>query len=70
MNSEQFTRAAHTLSHSLDNFNRNGSFEQSVAQFQRSVDKMVQAMGMHAENQCRINRGDYPTYDEEAFARL
>lgn len=70
MNSEQFVRAAHTLSHSLDNFNRSGSFEQSVGVFQRSVDKLVTAMGMQAENQCRADRGAAPAYDEEAFARL
>lgn len=40
MNSEQFSKAAYALKHSLDNFNTSG-FDESVRQFQRSVDKLA-----------------------------
>lgn len=70
MNTEQHANAMYALSHSLDGFCRDSNFTESVRTFQRSVDKLVQAMGMQAENQCRADRGHAPAYDEEAFASL
>jgi len=69
LQSEGFERAAYALARSLDNFNT-GSFDQGVATFQRSVDKIVAAMGMQAENQNRAHAGLSPAYDESAFQTL
>lgn len=49
LNSESFDRAAHSLSHSLDNFSRN-SFSEDVARFERAVERMARIAGMQAAN--------------------
>ncbi len=70
LNSESFERAAYSLSHSMDNFNRTGSFEGAVVQFERSVDKLQQILGMQAENDYRKILGQQVAYTEDAFASV
>ena len=70
LQSESFERSAHNLEVAMDRFMRDGNFDESVRIFQRSVDKLVQAMGMQAENQLREHRGERLAYDDSAFASL
>lgn len=66
MNSEQFARAAYSLGNSLDRFNLTPLTEASIM-FKQSVDKLGVLLGMHAENQRCLSKGDQPFYSQEAF---
>lgn len=70
LNSELFERAAISLSHSLDNFNRDQSIEGAVSQFAASVDKLQILMGMQAENDYRKACGHQVTYVENDFHNI
>lgn len=69
LNSEQFNRAAGQLTHSLDTFNP-WQFVEAVAQFQRTVDRLIAAMGMQAENDQRKVLGHSMAYQETDFCNL
>jgi hypothetical protein len=68
--SERFENAAFALQRSLDSFASSGSFEESVRIFQGSVDKLVRAMSMQAENQRRERNNDAQAYTEYDFSNL
>lgn len=44
--------------------------EETQRQFSLGVDKLVNAMGMHAENQVRLSEGKSLAYDEAAFQSI
>ena len=68
--SESFERAAYSLSTSLDKFGRDGNLDESMRSFERSVNKMVAALGMQAENDQRKQLGHSMAYTENDFASL
>lgn len=65
--SDSFERAAHDLASSLDSFNTNGTLEESMRQFERSVDKLARVLGMQAENDQRKHLGHSMAYTEDDF---
>ena len=67
LQSESFERAAYSLRQAFELFQRNG-FDESVAAFCRSVDKMARIAGMQAENDNRKYRGEAMAYTESDFA--
>ena len=76
LQSESFERAAHSLMSAFDHFSRNGitgdidRFERCTEQFRLSVDKLVTAIGMQAENDQRKVVGASMAYAETDFANL
>lgn len=70
LQSESFERAAYALKQAIESGVKCDSFEESVRAFKRSVDKLVTAMGMQAENQHRERCGNAISYGEEAFQSL
>lgn len=58
LQSERFESAARSLV---------SAFEESVAAFGRSVEKMVRIAGMQAENDQRKHRGESMAYSEQDF---
>lgn len=44
--------------------------QEAQRQFRLSIDKLVNAMGMHAENQVRLSEGKSLAYDEAAFQSI
>ncbi len=76
LQSESFERAAHSLVSAFEQFSRNGisgdidRLELCTEQFRLSVDKLVTAMGMQAENDQRKVIGASMAYGESDFANL
>ncbi len=74
LNSEYFERAANRLSSSMDSFNKDGNFDESVRKFEQTVqmmkeqvDRMAKIAGMVAENQQDENNVYSPTYGEKDY---
>lgn len=69
LQSEHFDRAAGNLANAMQQFPA-GDFVDAVNRFERSINRLVQAMGMQAENDYRKACGNQIAYDENAFANL
>jgi hypothetical protein len=71
LNCERFAASVNQLSVSFAHFGLvTETSVEAIRQFSASVDKMVAALGMQAENEQRLANGHSIAYDESAFNSL
>ncbi len=76
LQSEHFERAAHSLVAAFEQLSRNGihgdiyRLENCTEKFRLSVDKLVTALGMQAENNDCLMRNETMIYTEADFKKL